>query len=183
MDYELTQKLQKELSSGESLLWFGRPQQGMVLHGSDAFLIPFSLLWGGFALFWEFSAYRSGAPPFFLLFGGFFVVIGLYFIFGRFIADSMIRGRTYYAVTNDRVLILSEFPARRLKSLNLRTLTDITFTSKPNGIGTITFGPTASWMDGVSWPVAGFNRSPRFELIENVKSVYDIIRDAQKKAT
>jgi hypothetical protein len=183
MDYEITQKLQKELSAGESLLWSGRPQRGVVLRGADAFLIPFSLLWGGFALFWEFSAFKSGAPIFFLLFGGVFVVVGLYFIFGRFIGDSIVRGKTYYGVTNDRVLILSEFPVKGVKSLNLRTLSDITFTSKSNGKGTITFGPTASWTEGIRWSGMGSYKTPSFELVDNVKSVYDIIRNAQKKAT
>ena len=185
MDYETTQKLQRELSTGESLLWSGRPQQGAILRGSDAFMIPFSLLWGGFAIFWEYSAYTSGAPAFFLLFGSVFVVFGLYFIFGRFIADSLKRRSTYYGVTNDRVVILSEFPVRKVKSLNLRTLSDITFSNKSDSTGSITFGPQAlmaSWMGGMSWPGMGQYQSPEFELIKNVKTVYEIVRDAQKKA-
>lgn len=186
MEFETTHKLQKELSAGESLLWSGRPKQGVLLRGSDVFMIPFSLLWGGFAIFWEYSAYTSGAPPFFLLFGGVFVVVGLYFIFGRFVADSIKRKGTYYGVTNDRVLILSEFPTRKLKSLNLRTLSDITFSNKSDGSGSITFGPQhpmSSWMGGMSWPGMGQYQSPMFEFIKNAKTVYETIRDAQKKST
>jgi len=185
MDHETTQKLQKELSGGESLLWSGRPRQGVLLRGSDGFMIPFSLLWGGFAIFWEYSAYTSGAPPFFLLFGGVFVIVGIYFIFGRFVVDSMTRKATYYGVTNDRVLILSEFPRRKLKSLNLRTLSDITFSNRSDGSGSITFGPQhpmASWMGGMSWPGMGQYQSPAFEFVKNVKTVYETIRDAQKKS-
>ncbi|MEO6146867.1 MAG: hypothetical protein ABIT70_07410 [Sulfuriferula sp.] len=100
MEHETTQKLQRELSSGESLLWTGRPKQGVALRGADAFMIPFSLLWGGFAMFWEYSVYTVGAPTFFLLFGSAFVVVGIYFIFGRFITDSLKRKNTYYGITN-----------------------------------------------------------------------------------
>jgi len=186
MDYEATQKLQRELSSGESLLWSGRPRQGIILRGSDGFMIPFSLLWGGFAIFWEYSAYESSVPLFFLLFGSIFVIVGIYFMFGRFIVDSLKRKSTFYGVTNDRVLILSEFPSHNLKSLNLRTLTDITFLSRPDGSSNITFGPQhpmASWMGGMSWPGMGQYQSPIFEFIQNVKTVYETIRDAQKKST
>lgn len=186
MDYETTQKIQKELSPGESLVWSGRPQQGVLLRGSDVFLIPFSLLWGGFAIFWEYRVYTSGAPLFFLFFGGVFVVVALHLIFGRFVVDSIKRKGTHYGVTNDRVLILSEFPTRKLKSLNLRTLTDITFSNRSDGSGSITFGPQhpiTPWMSGMSWPGMGQYQSPMFELIRNVKTVYEIIRDAQKRST
>lgn len=184
MDRESAMKLQGSLSSGESLLWAGQPKQGILIRGSDGLMIPFSLLWGGFAIFWELGAYATGAPGFFLLFGGMFVLMGLYFIFGRFIADSIKRKATYYGLTNDRILILTEFPSHKLKSLNLRTLSDISLSDRSDGSGTITFGqenPMAAWMGGMSWP--GMNQyQPMFEFVKNARSVHDMIRDAQKSS-
>ena len=183
MDYDASRKIQSQLSSGESLRWSGRPRQGIVFRGSDAFMIPFSLLWGGFAFFWEYSAYTSGAPAFFLLFGGAFVVVGIYFIFGRFIVDSLTRRSTYYGVTDDRVLIVSEFPTSKTKSLGLTTLTDVTFTSKSDQSGSISFGaqhPMADMFGGMNWPGMGAYQGPRFDMIDNVKSVYDILQRAKQ---
>ena len=45
--------IQPELLSGESILWTGQPNPRIVFHKEDLFLIPFSLLWGGFAIVWE----------------------------------------------------------------------------------------------------------------------------------
>ena len=149
-------------------------------------MIPFSLLWGGFAFFWEYSAFTGNAPPFFLLFGGVFVLVGIYFILGRFIVDSFIRSKTYYGVTNNRIIFLTEFPSQKIKSLNLRTLSDITYTNKPDNTGTISFGPENSMgamMNGMYWPGAGQYQSPKFELIKDVNNIYDIVLNAQKKAT
>ena len=185
MDFEASQHLQRELSSGESLRWAGRPKQGLTFRGSDALMIPFSLLWGGGAIFWEFGVYTAGAPDFFLLVGGVFVVVGLYLIFGRFIVDSLMRKSTYYGVTDDRVLILAEFPVRKIRSLQLRSLAEISLSSSSHQRGMIRFGPGqpySSWMMGTPWPGMERHQSPSFELIADAKSVCEMIQNLQKKA-
>ena len=67
------------------MLWSGRPGQGIVFTGRDVFLVPFSLVWCGFAIFWETSVSRTQAPGFFLVWGAMFVTLGLYFVAGRFL--------------------------------------------------------------------------------------------------
>lgn len=173
--------IRNELSPGEQVLWSGQPRQGVIVRGADAFLIPFSLLWGGFAIFWELSVIKSSGPDFFALFGIPFVLVGIYFIVGRFFVDAKIRAKTFYAVTDQRVLFVSGVFARRVKSLNLRTLSDLALSEGKSGVGTITFGagsPLASMYDGLYWPA--WYLGSRFDAIPNARSVFEIIRAAQR---
>ena len=179
------EEVHRQLSAGERLLWSGQPRPGLVLRGSDAFQIPFSLLWGGFAFFWEWEVIHSDAPPFFVLWGVPFVLIGIYLIVGRFFVEAKQRERTYYAVTTERVLIVSGLLRRTIKSLSLRTLTDVSLSESSNGEGSITFG-AASAMSSMFWGFSAWpgmnNQGPRFDVIPNAKSVYDTIRAAQRTA-
>jgi hypothetical protein len=182
---ETNMLVQAELNLNEHLLWVGQPRRGIVLRATDALMIPFSILWGGFAIFWEISAIRSGAPPFFALFGIPFVLVGVYIIFGRFFVDAWQRVNISYAVTNERIIIRSGRLLKRVKSLNLRTLSDVSMEERRDGSGTITFGPThpmARWYGGTPWPGTASLYSPSFELIPQVTSVYNLIRDAQRQA-
>src|SRR5260221_12805927 len=88
-----------ELASGEQLLWNGHPTQGAIFRPADAFMIPLSLLWGGFAFFWEYEVISTDKASWFLMLWGIpFVAVGLHFIFGRFFVDAKQRANTSYAV-------------------------------------------------------------------------------------
>jgi Bacterial PH domain len=184
VDFESEVELQAQLSANERILWSGRPMQGFVLRPADAFLIPFSLLWGGFAFFWEYSVLSTvRAPSFFALWGIPFVLAGVYIIVGRFFVDNWQRKRTLYGVTNQGVIILSGLLSKNIKSLNLRGVSDLSLTERRNGLGSISFGPMnpySSWVSGAAWP--GFPQTAMFELIPDAKRVYEIIRTAQVAA-
>jgi hypothetical protein len=172
------------LSRGERLLWTGRPRQGLLLRGSDAFAIPFSLFWGGFALFWNASVWRMGAPWFFRLFGLPFLVMGLYVTVGRFWWEARVRARTAYALTSERIIIASGGLRPTLKSLGLQTLSDVSVTERRDGSGTILLGPTPSgtmmMFGSRSWPNGA--QVPSFELIPDAKRVFDAIHEARRAA-
>ena len=171
----------------ERILWSGQPRQGLVFRTAELFLTPFALLWCGFAIFWEWQALQApNAPVFFALWGVPFVLIGLYMVFGRFFADAMQRAKTFYGVTNERVIIVSGLFGRKVKSINLRSLSDLSLSESSNGEGAISFGggaPFSSMFSGFSgWPGMDAYVGPRFDLVSNVKTVYETIRGAQRAA-
>jgi len=177
-------EIERELSSGERVLWSGQPRRGLRLHSSDAFVIPFSLLWCGFAIFWEASVITPGAPFFFRLWGIPFVLVGLYIVFGRFFVDARIRERTFYGVTNERIIFVGGLFSRQTKSLPLRTLSDISLTERSDRSGSITFGPQHPMAHCLpsGWPGTGRYAAPAFDMIERAKEIYELIRETHKTA-
>lgn len=181
----LPDELRSELSAGEQPLWWGRPRQGLVLRRSDVFAIPFSLLWCGGTVLWEYSVASKDAPPIFVLWGLPFIAVGLYLVVGRFFVDAKQRESTYYAVTAERVLIVSGLFTRKVQSLNLRTLSQVTLIGRPSGEGTIAFGPMNPWASiliTTDWAGARRQSSPHFDLIADAASVRELISGARKKA-
>lgn len=178
------ESLRRELSSGERLLWSGMPRQGIKLRASDILMIPFSLLWGGFAFFWEYSVFQqSDAPIFFALWGIPFVLVGIYMIIGRFVVDSYQRSRTYYGLTDHRVLIVDGLFNREITSLSLNNLSEISLQERADGSGSILFGPGnpmyAMWA-GTLWPGMSKRMPPAFELVEDVRQVYELLWTTQR---
>ena len=181
---DTTTIFREELSAREQILWSSQPIQGLMLRSSDVFMIPFSLLWGGFAIFWESMVVYVGAPFFFMLWGIPFILFGLYMIVGRFFVDAKQREKTYYALTSERVIILSGLFRKNIRSLSLKTLSEINISVKSNGSGTITFGashPMAWWHSGFVWPGMGRYTAPAFEMIDNAKQVYELLWKAQRE--
>lgn len=182
MDFKTSNELKDHLDINENLIWTGRPKKGIIFRASDIFLIPFSILWCGFAIFWFTTALASGAPFFFALFGVPFVIVGLNFVFGRFIIDAKHRANTIYGLTDNRIIIKSGIFSQSIKSLNIKTISDIEYEEKGDGSGTITIGPKnpmMTWGRGLElYP--GNKTTPSLDLIQDVRKVYNKIIEIQK---
>ena len=77
IDPNAATKVQPELMSGEIVHWAGMPNPGIIFHSDDWSSIPFSLLCGGFFIFWEAGALgywgdgeKNRAPSMFMVIWG-----------------------------------------------------------------------------------------------------------------
>ena len=170
-------RLQSYLQPGEKVLWTGQPDARRLVSSKDAYLIPFSLMWGGFAIVWEggvllTTAGANGAPIFFALWGIPFVVVGQYFIWGRFFVKRWDRRRTLYAVTDQRVLVLR---GSSLQSMFLNNLPGVTQSARADGSGTLEFGSSSPFGSG-AWANTGMDF---FAMGRGVLAFYDIPNVAQ----
>lgn len=167
------------LLSGEKIVWQGRPYAGLVFRPIEAFLIPFSLAWAGFAVFWNANVWATDADLSFKLFGLPFLIAGLYVTVGRFLIDMRIRQSTTYFVTNKRVLISRGAGGSRLKSLDIKRLPTLEFDERPDGSGTIRFGASGGWFSGANnfgiWQPT-FDPAPQFIRVPQVRSLYELIQ-------
>jgi hypothetical protein len=160
----------------ERIVWSGRPARGLLFTPRDAFLLPFSILWFGFALFWTVGASRAGGA--FGLFGLPFVAVGAFFVGGRFWLDAWLRSRTFYAVTDRRVLISRSAPLADFTAVTLNPLPDVRISESRTGAGTIRFGPPA-WtftQNGFSFWVPALDGTPQFLGIPQARKVFDLIQ-------
>ena len=174
--------LRGRLLPGEHVLWAGQPDRAAYTFSGSLLLIPFTLLWAGFAFFWEYSVITAGAPPLFTLWGIPFVLIGLYMVAGRFVVARRDAGRTWYMLTDRRVLLLGGTFRLRYTELDLRSLPAPTLDEGGRGVGTITFGPgwPGSRMLGPTWP--GNRSGPAMIAVPNAGRVFRAIADAQAAA-
>ena len=154
-------------------------------------MIPFTLLWGGFVVFWLLAVsgiwgiFRnsSGALEYFgLIWGSALVLIGQYMIWGRFIHLRWRKQRTVYALTNRRALIVeSGFRNRKSCSAFFAELSMLDKHVRPDGIGSISFGGPVIGQ----WRRRGIPpRPPTFDDVDQVDTVYQIairLRDQARK--
>jgi hypothetical protein len=170
------------------------PNPNKIFHSDDWTAIPFSLLWTGFFVFWEADALGvwSGAdkhsPPstFMVLWGIPFLLFGQYFVWGRFLFDAWLKRRTYYAVTNRRVLILQESWKRQTYFKFLEHIPEIS--REGTSIGTLWLGPKLPIMGGrgtLTRDMSRFyisNSVPTLADIDNVDYVHRLILDLREKS-
>jgi hypothetical protein len=193
---ESMEAIQPEIMPGESIAWAGQPNTSVIFHKQDVFLIPFSLLWGGFAIVWEAGVsgfwgtfHRApGFNLFMMAWGVPFVLIGQYFIWGRFIYAAWKKKRRHYVVTDKRVIVVQNGWKKQMASAYLDTLPTLTKEEGSNGIGTLRFAPAEPmWSGGRrrgfgDWDGMSVGSVPTFVDIDDVQSVYQLVSELREKA-
>jgi hypothetical protein len=142
------QRAQSELQSGESLYWTGTAdpaRAALTALPAAIFGIPFA----GFALFWISQAYhatnamsKSSHNAFtsgfqvFPLFGVPFLLVGVGIILAPLWA-FLKGGSTVYAVTNQRVMVITGTSTRSVKSFTPADILSVEHRERPDGSGDI----------------------------------------------
>jgi hypothetical protein len=164
------------LQPNEKELWSGKPKQGIFFHARDVYLIPFSLLWCGFAIFWTIGATSRIGPGFFTVWGSMFVGTGLYIVFGRFIHDRMLREQMMYYVTDKRVIITRK---RSETSIPINQWACLELDKFPDGTGTIRFATQSSPFSQKNFGVwlPSLDKTPQFMRIEDPDHVMSILNE------
>jgi hypothetical protein len=124
-------KLEMELAPSERLLWAGQPKRGIRFTAEDFFLIPFGFAWLGFSIFWTMTALRASEVPkvpalkyVFPLFGVPFILVGVYLAFGRYWFDARRRSRTWFGISDRRILTLKEGKKRGVEAVEINTASE-----------------------------------------------------------
>lgn len=137
----------RELRRGEKLIWADRPapsvlrKRGMVRF---LFAIPFT----AFACFWIWGASQvagsSVMGTIFPLFGLPFLAVGVWMLSSPLRAARLAR-RTVYAITDQRLIILSGGRTRSVRSFGPGDITKLERNEHDNGLGDVIFAEEVSW--------------------------------------
>lgn len=178
---DIQRRLAGRLLPGERVLWAGQPKQGLLLVASDVFVIPFGLLWtGGICV-----AAIHGAHPRFP--GGALVFVpafaaGFYILIGRFLVDVWLRARTFYAVTDRRVLILREGWWGAFHAVSRERL-DVMELKEAGARGTIRFGQPVEAARNWGSMLPTLDPTPQFLGIEDARGVFDLLQRTKPAAS
>jgi hypothetical protein len=173
------------LREDEQLLWSGKPKFGILFRSKDFIQVPFAAGWLYFMVSDLIMLEEGGFPnrihPMLLL----FVVVGLYMLIGRFIHEMIQRHYSYYAVTNQRVMVKSGIFSSQIQSTSLNSVASIQLIEKRSGQGSLTF-ETVGNLARISLlnNKANTQSAPlSFEKINEVRQVYGLITEAQSRLT
>lgn len=173
----------KYFSSDEKIIWSGIPNTLKLFMRSDIILIPFTLLIGGFMIYYSYSSMilmLRGQSLTFALTGITFLLIGFYLIFGRIWYRHKRLSKNIYFITDKRVFVFNTL--RDNVSLDIpieytqpKVVHNTLFLSEKNLFGDILYG---LGLDVFFHNVTG--ESPAFTAINNPEEIKKIINDVQK---
>jgi hypothetical protein len=175
--YQAEQEINRQLDPGEGLLWSGAPSPGRMALSAlpvTVFGIPFS----AFAAYWIYMAFTitsksksslGGPLNLFPLFGVPFLLVGLGMLTAPLWA-FLGAGRTLYAVTNKRALIISNLFSTSVKSYAHSEIRELQRVERAGGTGDLYFASrdVVTRSGGVSHRRIGFLGIPDVRGVEQL---------------
>lgn len=183
---ETTQdQFKNELNPGETIEWCGEPYKGFYIRSDEIIVFPLYAIWG-FLIFSFFSFLIPTEE-----FGIYRIIIGFVIVLCSFFAEPIfhffLRFKTSYAITNHRIIIRSGIINLNTKSIFLAELNELYLSIHKSGKGTIRFGGSQTvpvWNYKYKFNVVDRTYdTPSFELIDNVKEIYGLIKKLQFEKT
>jgi len=168
-------EIMEMLDAGERIIWSGRPRQGVIVHWWSLALCGVVIVVAIAVVFRVGSRLSVAAFP--------LALFGLWLIVAPFVMDATRRRYTFYALTNERVLIVSNLWYRVDRSRSLLALDKIELSQAASREGTILFGWSARMpIQPIVWPWQQARFMPSFEMIPDAAEVARLVREAQSAA-
>jgi len=189
-----------KLLPGEEILWNGQPKKSKGLNFSNIGTTIFGIFWLGFSLFWTTAAFigtrsiNSSDPTgsmfkySFPLFGLPFITVGILLVFVAPMNQRKKNKRTFYYVTNKRVIInIDTEKSPLLNSVFIGDLKGVQVYKNRDKTGNIFFASlfannSNTYKTNKSTSYKIFNPSNCFNRIENSDDVYQLILLRQELA-
>lgn len=156
------------LNANEKILWTGSPKKSTVFSLPVTF---FGLFFLGFSIFWTIMAFQASFIM--SMFGIPFIIVGLFLVFIKKSKLSNFIPKQYYAVTDERILIIKSGHQEVLIQVALERLTNVILTPSLSGTSSITFYTRNEY--------GFYNSRPFFYYIENAQQVVDLINQHREK--
>jgi len=182
----------KETVQDESpIIWVGKPAFWPFILMGSWYMVPFSLVVGGFLIFLQLLVIKSHSLANTLTLLP-FTLIGVYIIVGRFVTGICHWGETLYIVTDSSIIIRAGTFTPKTLRWKFSEISDIRLTLKSHKLGHIDFSdkpvytmphplnvfillPTWQIKDGL------VTVAPGFRYIKDPHEVFRIIKFAMKK--
>lgn len=165
-----TYSYEKYLLKDEKIIWSGQPDIKIIFSNRDKFYIPLIILLFVIIIYLM-CLYDNFGLVLILPF------IAYYFLIGRFKYKKHKRKNTYYAVTNQRILLIDalQWEDKGYTGMSIKDITHIEKEISRNGSGTIRFGYK------LLFPKLIFGTpAPTFFDIKDAEKVYQIVMEQKR---
>lgn len=131
-----------QLMDDENIIFSEQPER-KLLSLSDIYIIPASLAFLVFGIGWLWTVIRISAPFLLIFLGVLLILAGCYVSFGRLIFKMNIKRRTYYFVTNQRIIHFRDGKKPKTLSMKIQSIPKIKKAIRKDGSGTLIFGDSS----------------------------------------